>query len=594
MLAALICAVSLLLAMININHARLELQDSKEGAYNYILQADRAFDRLHLSIDDFLAADSASEKQLLWPKLQLRFDLIWSSFNVFDIHLPANQRLASADTLTENAKRFLNDFDPLFVSASPPQNSQLELVAGTLIQLSTELHGVGKDVFARLSVFRDSISHRMEKLYRYFWISGLLLLLTGTALVTQLFRLIKRSEQLYSDAQLSESRLATVVEELRSGKREQKAKDSFLAAASHDLRQPLHALGLFVSALETKVKLPDGPLILDKIKQSTEALSSLFNSLLDISRLDAGVVEVASRHFYCADLLETLDKEFSEVAASRNLKFRVEQSDEVAFTDYVLLGRILRNLIDNALVHTREGEVVVSCQRKQDKINIVVSDTGPGIPQEAQEDIFSEYYQLNNPERDRSKGLGLGLSIVRRLSELLGIEVSMTSQVGIGTRMELRVPTGSSKSVVSVRHQQPSTSVKDFQGALILVIDDEQDVRDGMEFMLSKVNCTVVTAESGEEAQRIVAEEALEPALIIADYRLREGKTGDAAVALVREALNEEVPALIITGDTSPERVREASESGMKLLHKPVQPTELVKVVESFLLHTDVSSEMAS
>ena len=592
--AALICAASLLLAMVNINHARLELQNSKEGAFNYIFQADRSFDRLHWSLDDYLGTQTRIEKQALWPDLQLRFDLVWSTFNVFDIYVPTSRRLDSADRLTASVKQFLSENDSLFSSDSLPQDAQLVTVEKTITDLSTELYAVGTDVFAQFNVFRDSISHRMESLYRYFWISGLLLLLTGIALVVQLFRLINRSTRLYSEAQDSESRLATVIEELRSGKREQKAKDSFLAAASHDLRQPLHALGLFVSALENKVKRPDGPVILDKIKQSTEALSSLFNSLLDISRLDAGVVEVVPRHFYCADLFRVLEEEFGEVATSRGLSFRIGPTDEVVFTDYVLLGRILRNLIDNAVVHTAEGEVVVSCRRKNETVIIVVADSGPGIPLEEQEHIFSEYYQLDNPERDRSKGLGLGLSIVRRLSELTGINVSMDSKPGHGTRIELKIPAGEQKRVETVRHRHASIKVKDFQGASVLVIDDEREVRDAMQLMLKQVNCSIVSVESAEDARKLVVERGLKPALIIADYRLREGKTGDAAIALIRDEFNEDIPALIITGDTSPERVREVSESGMMLMHKPVRPAELVSVVESFLVDSAISSDIAS
>ena len=165
---------------------------------------------------------------------------------------------------------------------------------------------------------------------------------------------------------------------------------------------------------------------------------------------------------------------------------------------------------------------------------------------------------------------------------------------GNGTRIELKVPAGQPKRVKIVGHQDASVQVKDFQDALVLVIDDEQEVRDAMELILKQVNCIVVAVESGQDASRLVVERGLKPALIIADYRLREGKTGDAAIALIREEFNEDIPALIITGDTSPERVREASESGMMLLHKPVQPAELLSMVESFLLDSNVVSELAS
>lgn len=583
MVAALVCASSLLLVTKNINQARLALQESKEGAFNYILQADRSFDRLHWKINEYLATDSATHKKQLWPELQLRFDVIWSTFRVFDIHVPAEERLNSADLFSENVEIFLSTNDDLFISKLTPKDSELESVQRSITLLSTELFGVGVDVFARFNIFRDSISHRMEKLYRYFWISGLLLMLTATALITQLFRIANQSARLYDQAQKSELRLVTIVEELRNGRREQKAKDSFLAAASHDLRQPLHALGLFANALEDKVVLPDGPIILDKIQQSTAALSGLLSSLLDLSRLDAGVVHAQPQHFYCSDLFRSLKQEFEEMAMDRNINFRMEAADEVVHTDYNLLARILRNIIDNSMKFTRLGEVVVSCFDRGNAVIVSITDTGIGIPVEEQESIFSEYHQLGNPERDRSKGLGLGLSIVRRLSDLLGIEVTIVSDVDIGTKIELKVPSGEAVMQDLNTASELVVAERDFQGALILVIDDEQHVREGMELILDKANCTVLSAESGESATQLVVEESLSPVLIIVDYRLRNGKTGIEAVEMLRDELKENIPAVVVTGDTSPERVKEVTESGMRLLHKPVHPDILFEAMDTFL-----------
>lgn len=595
--AALVCAISVLLVMSSINTTRLQLQQAKPGAFNYIMQSDRSFDRLSQSLIAFGGQTDEAAKAALWKEARSRFDIVWSTFTVFDIRDPVTKKpLPSSVTLAADVRVFLDDHDKIFSTKTPPSTELTEAAIESIRILSSKLYKMGLELFNRTNSFRDGLSERMDGLYRYFWMFGLLLIVTGAMLIIQLFRLINHSTLLFNEARDSEKRLATVVEELRSGKKEQKAKDSFLAAASHDLRQPLHALGLFVNALENKVRIPDGLIILDKIKQSTAALNSLFNSLLDISRLDAGVVEVSRQHFYVDSLLQSLTEEFGEVAAERNLAFSVEHDSQIACTDYVLLGRILRNLIDNAVVHTREGKVSVSCVQNNEGLVITVSDTGPGIPVEEHDSIFSEYYQLNNPERDRSKGLGLGLSIVHRLSDLLNIKVSLKSKPNEGTSFELIVPAG--RAALVIDDTAAIEAVKDqidFQGLLVLVIDDEKDVREGMELILEQVNCAVVSVESAEAAQHLIVENDLEPALIIADYRLREGKTGDEAIALVREELNSDIPALIVTGDTSPERVREAAGSGMKLLHKPVSPAELIAVVESHLPQaTASSSKMAS
>lgn len=591
---ALFCAASIFLLMHNINSARLQFQKTEPGAYNYLLQSDRAFDRFLQALADYQLAENTQDQQRVERRLQTSFDLIWSTFRVFEIRLPNRELSPPADTLANDVRDFLARYDDDFSGKRPLSEERILLARAEMMSLSDRLYSLGLEVFSQANELRDSITKHIDELYRYFWVFGLLLILTGTLLVTQLFRLNNHSTRLFNEARKSEERLGLVIEELSSGKKERKAKDSFLAAASHDLRQPLHALGLFVSALENKVKPPEGPVILDKIKQSTEALNSLFNSLLDISRLDAGVVEVTTQHFYINDLFSNLAEEFREVAAQRKLAFTITHDDGIAFTDFMLLGRILRNLIENAVVHTREGEVSVTCQRSGNQLRIRISDTGPGIPSEEHDSIFSEYYQLNNPERDRSKGLGLGLSIVRRLSDLLELQVSLESESGRGTTFELRVPVGRADLVIRRHAQAVVQSAVDFQGALILVIDDEHDVRDGMELMLRQVNCTVISVESDLAAQKLIVERELEPALIIADYRLREDKTGDQAIALIREELNSDIPALIITGDTSPERVRDAAQSGARLLHKPVNPNELISVLQGLLLEADPVSEIAS
>jgi len=501
---ALFCAISIFLLMHNINAARQEFQKTDPGIYNYLLQADRSFDRFLTASHNYRQSENPENRESATRQLQTRFDIIWSTFRVFEINVHNQQLSPVAMQLGDDVKDFLSRYDEFYSGKLPLTDAVVATSSDEIHVLSNRLYSLALAVFEHSTWQRDSITKQIDELYRYFWIFGLLLILTGTWLVAKLFQLNNHSTRLFNEARESEVRLESVVEELRSGKKEQKAKDSFLAAASHDLRQPLHALGLFVSALENKVKLPEGPVILDKIKQSTEALNSLFNSLLDISRLDAGVVEITHQHFYIDDLLHNFTEEFKEVAAQRNLAFKISPCDSIAHTDYVLLGRILRNLIDNAIVHTREGEVRVSCERKGVHLHIQVADTGPGIPIEEHDSIFSEYYQLNNPERDRSKGLGLGLSIVRRLSDLLDLQLTLHSDSGIGTTFSLVVPLGRVDSVVTRSPKSVVETEMDFEGVLVLVIDDEKDVRDGMEMMLREVNCTVLSVESDTAAQAIV------------------------------------------------------------------------------------------
>ena len=347
-------------------------------------------------------------------------------------------------------------------------------------------------------------------------------------------------------------------------------KNRFLAAASHDLRQPLHALGLFIGALRRET--PESRLhLVDSIQGSVSALNHLFNSLLDVSRLDAGVVQSTPKHTHLDGVLERLHAEYLSLALERQLSLEIESDNFVVYTDGVLLERVLRNLLVNAINYTDNGKISIKCEDAGDSVKIQVIDTGIGIPENETKAIFSEYYQLNNPERDRNKGLGLGLAIVRRLCALMGIEISVKSKLGEGTTFTLEVQNGERRLVDRESPFDLSISIADLS---VLVIDDEKSVLEGMRSILTGWGCPFVMAESADEAVTMIAELDFVPSIIFSDYRLRENKTGIEAIEAVYEELNRNVPAVVITGDTSPKLLKEVASSGFHLLHKPVTPDE--------------------
>jgi len=356
------------------------------------------------------------------------------------------------------------------------------------------------------------------------------------------------------------------------------AKNKFIATASHDLRQPLHALGLYLDVLEAKVQSSDQLALITKIKNSCNALSVLFNSLLDLSRLDAGVVDVEPTHFRIDPLLTSLREEFGEVAADKSLKISVDHCDTTIFTDAVLLERILRNLIQNAVTYTEQGSIEVRCSVQDTVLCLDIADSGPGIPQYEQNAIFSEYYQLEHEGNRPTIGLGLGLAIVRRLVDLLDVKFDLQSEIGIGSVFSLQLPLGDATSIVE---PDAPAAQSELTGQNVLVIDDDADILDGMRHVLHEHGCNPIAAPSAADAIELLTENDVVPSMIIADYRLENGQTGDAAIRLVREEFNTEIPAIIVTGDTSADRLKEATNSGFRLLHKPVQPGELVSVVSS-------------
>lgn len=352
-----------------------------------------------------------------------------------------------------------------------------------------------------------------------------------------------------------------------------RAKSSFLATASHDLRQPVHALGLFVGALRGMPMSSDAELILKHIETSTQALDGLFTALLDISRLDAGVVEVERKAFSIGPMLERICGDQAAEADAKRIVVKVVRSTAVLHSDPILVERILRNLVSNAVRHTPSGRVLVGCRRHGANVKVEVWDTGKGIPRDQRERVFQEYYQLGNEERDRTKGLGLGLAIVRRLTTLLGCELTLRSVVGRGSCFAVTVRTAGR---FALREEQAVAPEPPLQlGRMIVVVDDEADIRVAMSTVLTHWGHNVLAAGSGAEAIEKLSDCPVRPDLIISDFRLRQHETGIDVIEALRLEYNDRIPAILITGDTAPERLIEARESGLLLLHKPVTNSRL-------------------
>lgn len=350
-------------------------------------------------------------------------------------------------------------------------------------------------------------------------------------------------------------------------------KTRFLAAASHDLRQPVHALTLFADALQAEQTRERGKALLGDMAQSIHALNQLLESLIDISKLDADIVRPAPAHFALAPLLERLQAEYLPQAQMQGLDLHMRADDVVLHSDPVLLATVLRNLVSNALRYTAHGGVDVIGSAGDTHARIDVRDTGIGIPAEQHREIFREFYQLNNPERDRTKGLGLGLAIVERLASLLRYRIELQSAPGRGSCFTLFLPLGDRGMAAAAASEAVALERHDVAGLRVLVIDDEVAVRKGMRALLQGWSCEALLADCADDALAVLNGDA--PDVIIADYRLRNGKTGVDAIERVRARFGASIPALIVTGDTAPARLREAQASGHALLHKPVLPGKL-------------------
>ncbi len=351
-------------------------------------------------------------------------------------------------------------------------------------------------------------------------------------------------------------------------------KSHFLASASHDLRQPLHALNLFVAQLLTEKKPAERGRLVSRIDAAVASMNELFEALLDMTKLEAGILKANPAEFAVQRLLDRIETTFAELAVKKGLSLRVMPCSAWVRSDSILLERILLNLVGNAVRYTTRGGVVVGCRRRATQLRIDVCDTGAGIPEDQRQSIFSEFYQLATPAPDRRAGLGLGLAIVDRLSRLLGHPVQLQSNPGRGSRFSVSIPL-----VAELRGTVPlpvAPHAADLVlGKRVMVIDDDVLVLDGMRGILQSWGCRVQTAASSTAALASVADGGAPPDLIISDLRLADAETGIEVIERLREALGSPVPAFLISGDTAPERLREASARGYHLLQKPMSPMTL-------------------
>lgn len=378
-----------------------------------------------------------------------------------------------------------------------------------------------------------------------------------------------------------------VVEMRRKAEEANEAKTRFLAAASHDLRQPLQAMTLFVHAIEEGLRCREGldTALVGKLRSSCDSLEMLLDSLLDLSRADAGALKPEISDFALQPILDRLRREFTDQAADKGLLLRVVPSRAYARSDPALLERMLRNLTANALRYTEHGAVLVGCRVRGGSLLLEVRDSGIGIPEQARREIFREFYQLGNPERDRRKGLGLGLAIVDALARQLGHRLDLRSAPGRGSVFSIELPAGRPGPAAGVQLSLAGTRL---EGAWIVVIDDEAPIREALANVLERWGCRVAGGENADEVLAVLGAAGMPvPAAILADWRLREGRVGSDEAARLREFLGQPVPVLLVTGDTDPEATRNA---GFPVIHKPIQAFRLRARLDALLANQNKES----
>jgi len=353
------------------------------------------------------------------------------------------------------------------------------------------------------------------------------------------------------------------------------SKSAFLAAASHDLRQPLHALSLLLSTLQERTREPEAAALLSKITTSADSLDKLFKGLLDLSRLDAGSVNPERRPVALGSLLARLENDYRPLAAAKALGFRCAATDAWVSSDPEMLERLLRNLLDNAVKYTDRGGIEIAVEAQAERIYLGVRDTGIGIDPQHRERIFEAYYQIRNPERDRRRGIGLGLAIVKRLCDVLGHSIRLESQPGRGSAFEL----------VLARCEPPPSHVQDDQrasvrsverlrGMVVVVIEDDAEVQDAARVLLDGWGCRGVVCAGAAQALEVLERRALTPEAIMADYRLAGPENGLQAIGRLYER-HGSVPAAIVTGEINAADLHVPDDMPVVVMQKPLRASDI-------------------
>ncbi|MFA5372070.1 MAG: ATP-binding protein, partial [Sideroxydans sp.] len=414
--------------------------------------------------------------------------------------------------------------------------------------------------------------------------------------ITELNELAQGINEMAHQLQQQRDHLQQRVEQATQALREKKEeaekanfdKTRFLAAASHDLRQPMHALGLFIGELHNRINTVEQRQIVDKVEEAVTAMSGLLESLLDISKLDAGVIVPQLQEIDIKMLLDRLVEIFHTQAANKFITLSTHCQSERVFSDSVLLERILLNLLCNAIRYTPEhGTVLVACRHRGDRLRIEIRDNGVGIAVQDQTRIFREFVQLENPARERSKGLGLGLPIVERLCDLLQHPLSLRSMAGAGTTFAVEVPL-----VRGLREPMAETiplfvdtqdTAKGLSGLKVLVVEDDELVRNGTSGLLASWGCQVDTAENMASVKQ---RNTRQFDLIICDYRLPDGN-GLELFDYIHEYCQFKPAFILISGDTSPAILQQVAAHGLHMLHKPVRPAKLRSLINSIYRQGD-------
>jgi CheY-like chemotaxis protein len=357
-----------------------------------------------------------------------------------------------------------------------------------------------------------------------------------------------------------------------------RAKSSFLSAASHDLRQPLQNLSLLQSTLRRRIRAGEAHNLITRIGHSLGVMKGILDSLLDVNRIESGSLVPSTSDFQLNDVFDSVADDFRDLAKERGLKCRVVRSTVTVHSDRHMLEVMIRNLLSNAVRYTERGKILVGCRRAGDKVRIEVWDSGIGIAREDIPRIFQEYYQAQ--DHMHPEGYGLGLAIVQRLGKTLNHLVSVRSTPGKGSCFSIELSLSRAKADQAEQHKLPLANAHGILGGTILVIEDDSYVRLGLEQLLESAGLDVVSAANGNAAVALVAKKNIRPDLVLSDFNLPGAMNGVESISALRELLASEIPAVVLTGDV---RLQSLTKQNIDIAMKPVDGDQLIQLINQLM-----------
>lgn len=355
------------------------------------------------------------------------------------------------------------------------------------------------------------------------------------------------------------------------------SKNQFLASASHDLRQPLNAISLLANANTAGDRTLEKN-NMSKIQTLTQELGGMLNGLVEVSQLHSSTIKNNPKHIHLTQFLNQSVGDFFKQATDKGLTIKLEAMDLVSFVDPILLKRVINNLLDNAIKYTEDGSILIQADTYSGSAQIRIKDSGIGIPKAMQSKIFDEFFQINNPERDRSKGFGLGLATVRLICDLIDADMSFKSDTQQGTDISIQIPLGDPLKVEKSITTEPFTTGC-LSGLNVVVIDDDIASLRGMHILLKTWGLNTRLFSDLREIQVALEQGLKKPELIVSDLRLRDNLSGVDVIQTLREAFLEDIPAVIVTGDTTPDRMAFASNANAEILYKPIDTNQLFNII---------------